>query len=72
MSKLYVVTDIQWDVDEMEDIECLPSMARISSDDLLRNGEDAEDKELVAERVSDYLSDHYGFCHKGFAIEECN
>lgn len=29
-----------------------------------------EDEDYVADTISDYLSDEYGFCHYGFEIDE--
>lgn len=50
--------DIQWDVDEMEDLSLLPSEINIP-EGLSRE-----------EEISDYLSDVTGFCHKGFSLVE--
>lgn len=50
--------NIQWDVDEKEDLEFLPDEIEIP------NGINDE------EEISDYISDETGFCHKGFEIME--
>lgn len=50
-------THIQWDTDG-EDCANLPSEMELPF------GMDDEEK------ISDYLSDVTGYCHKGFAIEE--
>lgn len=58
MKSLYVVTDIDWDVDCAKDIESLPEEISIPS-------------ELTAEdtdSVSDYITELTGFCHKGFRL----
>lgn len=39
------------------------SVLALDSDDIY------EDEEELADIVSDYLSDEYGYCHKGFALE---
>ena len=51
-------THIQWDTDD-EDCANLPYEIE------LHGGMGDE------EEISDYLSDVTGYCHKGFAIEEC-
>ena len=49
--------DIQWDVDEKEDLESLPSEISIPDG-------------MAEDDISDYLSDVTGFCHKGFELVE--
>lgn len=51
----YKVTNIDWDVDEIEDLKDLPTTCII----------DAEDEDDIA----DALSDEYGFCVNGFSID---
>lgn len=51
--------NIDWDVDEENELETLPAEINIP--------EDLEDDE---EAISDYLSDVTGFCHKGFEVVE--
>ena len=48
--------NIIWDVDEVEDLEQLPTEVEIP--------EEIEDED----EISDYLSDVTGFCHKGFEL----
>lgn len=48
---------IQWDVDEVEDLEYLPAEVEISND-------------IDGDEIGDYLSDFTGFCHKGFLITD--
>ena len=48
--------NIDWDVDNIEDLEFLPTEIEIPE-----NITDEED-------ISDYLSDETGFCHNGFEL----
>lgn len=52
-----IATNILWDNDECDDFD-LPTEMDIP--------EDMTD----IEKISDYLSDQTGFCHKGFVLEE--
>lgn len=54
------VTNIEWDVDDEEDLKSLPTDFTIEVD------KDDEDT------VSDAISNEYGFCHKGFDYEIIN
>ena len=49
--------DIQWDVDDPEDLEGLPTEITIPEE--IADDEDA---------ISDYISDVTGFCHTGFQL----
>lgn len=49
--------NIQWDVDNMEELADLPEEIEIP------------DGMTDDEKISDYISDFTGFCHKGFEIE---
>lgn len=49
--------DIEWDVDTEKDLDSLPSEIDIPE------GMTDEDK------ISDYLSEQTGFCHKGYVLE---
>lgn len=53
--------NIEWDVDDERDLEYLPTEITIPPE-----LEDEEDDD----RISDYLSDVTGFCHKGFSLEK--
>ena len=53
----YIVENIDWDVDDYEELDDLPTQLTV----LVPN--DEEDPE---EYISDYLSDEYGYCHNGF------
>ncbi len=53
-------TNIQWDVDNPEDLEDLPTEIELP-DDLDPDDYDA---------IDDYLSHETGFCHKGYEIED--
>lgn len=57
MSKL-VAINIQWDVDNNEDLDGLPQRV------VLPEGMTDDDE------ISDYLSDLTGFCHYGFSLIE--
>lgn len=57
MSKL-VAINIQWDVDDEEDLKLLPQRVEIP--------EEMTDED----EISDYLSDLTGFCHCGFSLIE--
>ena len=70
MKKTYYVTNIKWDIDELdaderEDLN-LPTEVEVTID--------VEEEELSDEdaeyAISEYLSDEYGFCHDGFACTE--
>ena len=50
-------THIQWDVDELEDLELLPTEI------------DIPDDMTDMEEISDYITDQTGFCHNGFIVE---
>lgn len=56
-NKVRKAVNIQWDVDEKEDLESLPSEMTIP------DGMDEEN-------ISDYLSDETGFCHFGYELVE--
>ena len=51
----YQVSDIKWDIDNIEDLDNLPTelVIRASSRD----------------EIADILSDNYGFCVDGFSAE---
>lgn len=57
MSRL-VAINIQWDVDNEEDLDSLPQRV------ILPEGMTDDDE------ISDYLSDLTGFCHRGFSLVE--
>lgn len=48
--------NIQWDVDEQEDLEYLPNKIELPTN-------------IAIDDVPDYLSDVTGYCHKGYEIE---
>lgn len=55
--KAYRATNIQWDVDEEEDLEELPDSMDIP-------------KGMDEDEIADYLSNQTGFCHDGFDLVE--
>ena len=59
------VGDIEWDVDDEEDLETLPKLVFIP------NGELNPDVDLE-DAIGDWLSNTYGYCHKGFTYEDYN
>lgn len=58
-SKL-IITDIEWDVDDEEDLESLPNRVVLQGKKAM----------MTEDEVSDYLSDTYGFCHYGFKMHK--
>lgn len=58
MKKTLYAINIQWDVDDNEDLEYLPQKVKIP-----REMDDDDE-------ISDYLSDLTGFCHFGFSLVE--
>lgn len=57
MSRL-VAINIQWDVDNEEDLNSLPQRV-ILPEEMMDDDE-----------ISDYLTDLTGFCHRGFSLVE--
>ena len=51
-------TNIEWDVDELEDLEYLPTKIEIP------------DGMTDEEEISNYISDETGFCHNGYVLED--
>ena len=72
MKKTYIVTNIAWDIDELdiddneEAYENLPTEVEVTID-VEEEELDEEDAEYA---ISEYLSDEYGFCHDGFSMTE--
>ena len=73
--KKFKVFNILWDVDDagendldaQEVLDTLPkeTIVTITSDDA-----DLDDEVSIADYISDYLSDEFGFCHNGFEYSE--
>lgn len=62
--KKIIVTDIDWDAPKPAN---LPEEVTI---DITPENEDLlEDIHGCADSLSDYLSDTYGYCHKGFTVD---
>lgn len=60
------VYDIEWDVDDEEELEELPTEVTVDVPfDVIKQGAWAVD-----EYISDYLSDEYGFTHYGFEYDK--
>lgn len=57
-----VATDIQWDVDEAEDLDKLPTEIPIPNH-VWKEYEDGN-----GDAVSDYITDLTGYCHGGFTL----
>lgn len=51
-------TNIEWDVDDLEDLDYLPTEIEIP------------EGMIDEEEISDYISDETGFCHNGFVLED--
>mgnify|MGYP004579120527 CR=1 FL=1 len=61
----YMITDIQWDTDDDEEIlATLPKSIELKGDEFPE--EAYEDEESLSEYVSDWLTDTLGLCHFGF------
>lgn len=73
------ITNIKWNItDETEVLASLPKEIYIATSDIdpaIYNVkapytcEDILKNDKLCEKISDYLSDKYGFCHTGFDIE---
>lgn len=59
----YKVTNIDWDVDDTEDLDNLPESIIVTVPEEICAVEEEE------EWISDYLSDTYGFCNNGFSCD---
>ena len=57
--------NIQWDVDNPEDIKLLPSEI-----DIPEELSDENNMNVYAEEISDYISNFTGFCHLGFFMKK--
>lgn len=73
--RAFLVSDIEWDTDG-EEVEYLPESCIVPFLSLLKKDENADDiitvddadtLKKLEERISDYLSGSYGFCHSGFS-----
>ena len=51
-------TNIEWDVNELEDLEYLPTEIKLP------------EGMIDEEEISDYISDETGFCHNGYVLED--
>lgn len=51
-------TNIEWDVDDLEDLDYLPTEIEIP------------EGMIDEEEISDYISDETGFCHNGYVLED--
>ena len=64
--EVYKAVDIDWDVDDEEDLAGLPAEVEVEVPrDIIAAGEDA-----VEEYVSDAITDETGFCHNGFYLKQ--
>ena len=62
--------DVSEEVVEIDGEIDLPETLTISASELALDADDIiNDEEALADVVSDYLSDVYGFCHKGFDVK---
>jgi hypothetical protein len=63
------IYDISWDIDEeIYPVLDLPRGAVYVTVDVDRREGEAVVIDRVEEAISDWLSDHFGWCHKGFAF----
>lgn len=63
------VTNILWDIDDDFEGEPLPTEVEVP-DEYATDPEMLADRELLADTISDWLSDTFDMCHEGFNIEE--
>lgn len=68
MEKKFHVFDIEWDVDNQEDLNELPKDLEIIVTD--KDVDNFENWWEVAEFIGNQLSDKYGFCHYCFQFDE--
>lgn len=80
MKKKVKISNIQWDVadgveelsneEKNEILSSLPTKVDLMIDDLSNYDVDANSSnEEIADAVSEWLSDKYEFCHKGFKLK---
>lgn len=73
--KFLIAYNIKWDFSDTEyeyEPPSLPTSVIIPEDKYDKDKFDSEDAELVEEaieEVSDWLTDTYGFCHKGLDLD---
>ena len=60
--------DIMWDIDNDFEGEPLPTEVEIP-DEYATNPELLANRDMLLEIISDWLSDTFDMCHKGFRIE---
>ena len=68
------VTDIDWDTEENGEEEDVSLPKDVLISDRFKEGDYTDeageiDTDALLDDVSDYLSDTYGFCHRGFHTE---
>lgn len=73
--KKFNVFNILWDVDDagendLEAQEVLDTLPKETIVTITSNDADFNDKMQIADYISDYLSDEFGFCHNGFEYKE--
>ena len=64
MIKTFKIENIEWDTDG-EDVD-LPDMCWVEL-----GVEPDESDESISDRLTDIVSDHFGWCHYGFNYREC-
>lgn len=80
MKKKVKISNIQWDVadgveelsneEKNEILSSLPTKVDLMIDDLSNYDVDANSSDdEIADAVSEWLSDKYEFCHKGFKLK---
>ena len=62
--KKIIVTNIDWDAPKSADLP-----AEVTIDITPENEDLLEGIHEYADNLSDYLSNTYGYCHKGFAVD---
>ncbi len=67
----FMCRDIDWDVDEKEDLKGLPKNKLFNKAELIRRGyaESADTDDDFEDSLADALSDSCGYCVNGFSVE---
>ena len=58
-------SNIKWDCEESDEFDYLPTAFETE----IEEADEYDNEEELADFLSDWLSDEYGYCHKGFDFE---
>lgn len=64
-----IIKNIKWDVDYPEDLKVLPKELPLPEQFYPQEFENSDELDEILDKVSDWLSDTYGYCHNGFILE---